>query len=183
MRRNILTIPALIATLLTGCGTLPPPSASHRTQEITGSGRFADPISGCSFVLPSGRYRIEISRASASLPVDKVRHSLRIYSIKGEEAEEIARIDLYDNPAALAPDPWARRYLAYLLPGARLSHTRVGSGRLPALLIRTPRSPQAYAAVTAVVSAGRRIAVITGSRLYERKRSQIFERILRTVSL
>lgn len=142
--------------------------------------RFSDPVCGCSFTLPEGRYRIDLQHFSIQLPADKIRHTIRIYTA-GQE--ELARIDLYDNPAALSPEAWARRHLAYLLRDrVELSRQQIGPGGLPALFIRTPRSPQAYAVNTAVIASGKRIAVITASRPDDRDRRFLLRKLLNSFS-
>jgi len=161
-----ITVNLLVAGVsITGCSTQASPKASEQSQKsVLSDGRFSDPATGCSFTLPSGKYRIELRHFPAHLPADKIRHTIRIYSA---DQQELARIDLYDNPRTLSPEAWSRRHLSYLLTDrAQLSRQRIGPKQLPALLVKTPRSPQAYASLTAVVSSGKRIAVITGHTVF-----------------
>jgi hypothetical protein len=180
MRRTTMAILIGLALGVAGCGTAGPAPAGAETKEIKSQGRFADPASGCSFALPEGRYRIALHHFPAQLPADKIRHTIRIYTA---EQEELARIDLYDDPAALSPESWARRHLDYLLRDrVELSHQQIGPGGLPVLLIRTPRSPQAYAVNTAVIASGKRIAVITASRPDDHERRLLLQKLLNSFS-
>ena len=168
-----------------GCGVQRPvPHSAPKTEIVLkkGGGYFDSP-SACGFALPSKAYRIRVSHFRSDLPAGKIRHALRIYRESGSgEPEELARIDLYDNPSALSPDVWASKHLAWLMSGGSTHEkSRLGKESQPALIIHTPGSPQAYASETAVLSNGKRIAVVSGSNLNTEDRKKAFRKILETL--
>jgi len=178
-----LAIAAAVVFGVSGCGSgSPSPPSSPGTETVLKKGGgFFDSPSGCGFALPSKTYRIRVSHFRSDLPAEKMRHSLRIYRDTGGELHALARIDLYDNPAALSADAWASKHLAWLITESSTGKRHLGKQSLPALVIHTPRSPQAYASETAVLSNGKKIAVVSGSDLNTEDRKKAFRTIVKTL--
>ncbi|GEM_PF-6213684 len=179
-----LAMTCAVVVGMLGCGAQRPvPHSTAKTEIVLKKGGgFFDSPSACGFALPSKAYRIRVSHFRSDLPAEKIRHALRIYRVSGSEPDALARIELYDNPSALSPDAWASKHLAWLM-GGRSTHEKkhLGKDSLPALIIHTPGSPQAYASETAVLSNGKRIAVVSGSNLNTEDRKKAFRKILETL--
>ncbi len=186
MQQSVIkvAITAAVVLGLLGCANVSP--AHHPTPKteivVAKGGGFFDPLSRCGFTLPSKPYRIRVSHFRSDLPAEKIRHKFFIYRDTGGEPDELAQIDLYDNPLGLSPGAWASKHLAWLL-GGRNTHEmkRLGKDSLPGLIIHTSRSPQAYASETAVLSHSKKIAVVRGSDLSTEDRKKAFQKVLETL--
>lgn len=182
MKIIYLMLVVLLATIgMTGCGTSTQIPVAEKTRKSVSHGAFSDPTCGCSFRLPAGEYRIERQRFSPDLPADKIRHSIRIYTATGNE---LAQIDLYDNPKRLRPEKWVRQHREYLLNRqTAIRRTRIGTQRLPTLVLDQPKTPQTWPTETVVIGKGERIAVITRSKSPGEKQTRAYRKLLSTFSM
>jgi len=186
MKQKIVILAMFVALFLTlsGCaeGVSSAPSTPRTNIVLKSGGGFFDSPSYCGFTLPHRSYRIRITHFASDLPTDKIRHSILILSENGDEPNELARIDLYDNPTSLSPREWALKHLSWLMDErATIKKTHMGKESLSTLLIHTPRSPQSYASDTVVLSNGKKIAVVSGSNLNTKERKEAFQKLLETL--
>ena len=148
---------------------------------LAGDGRFSDRLARCSFSLPPGGYRVDVTHFSSRLSADKVRHVIDVLPRHGAS---LALIDIFDNPEGLGASDWMHRHLSYLLDDrATIRKISVGKKQLAGLVIERPRSPQAFATRTVVVADGGRVGVITGSNVETGERAEAFERLVAAFSL
>lgn len=152
--------PLLVAAALAACSTEAPPIAADPApaQPAARAPLYHEPTTRLRFPLAAEGVSVEARHHDPSLPPQKIRHSLRLL-VGGRVA---VLIDVWDNPAKLALRPWFEAHLAYLARSTtEVSERVVTRARVPGILLREPRSPQALSQRIAVFAAGDRVIRVT----------------------
>lgn len=164
-------MPALIGVLVGGCveqaapGGAGQPRVRSQTRpgksatapaRILASTRYADGSSGISFVAPAG-LRIETEHFEPG-PAGQMRHRV---VLSRDRLERLA-VEVWDNPTSLPVGPWFEQHLSFVRDGhERVSWRMLSSHRVRGMLIRQPRSPQAFGQRMAIFSAGGKVVRVT----------------------
>lgn len=121
-----------------------------------GSPRHVDHRSGVSFRAPA-HHQVEAEHFDPG-PAGQMRHRL----VLSRARQERLSVEVWENPTSLPVDQWFEQHLAFMRDGLERTRWAMMSGhRVRGLLIRRPRSPQAFGQRTAIFAAGRRVVRIT----------------------
>ena len=129
----------------------PPGATKHAAPS------FVDNKSGISFRVPTG-LELEAEHFDSAGPVGQMRHRLVLFKGKLERLS----VEIWDNPTSLPVGAWFEEHLAFVRDGhAVINWAMVSGHRVRGMLIRQPRSPQAFGQRMAIFSAGGRVVRVT----------------------
>lgn len=135
---------------------------------------FADSPSGARFSLPSRGLRTSVEHYDATLPPQKIRHSVTVTAV----GTRLVRIDLWDNPEKLSLQQWFERHLAFTVAdGATVEQRRVGVSHAEGIVVNQLRSPQSEARRIAVFASGARIVRVTCYDSADEQSVKVFDRV------
>ncbi len=152
------------ALLMAGCQETLAPQGAERTiaarptkapaaVEGSAAARFEDHASGISFQLPPGM-QVETESFDASGPAGQMRHRLVLI----QDRVERLSVEVWDNPTSLPVGAWFEEHLSFVRDGLeQTSWATVSSHRVRGMVIRRPRSPQAFGQRMAVFAANGRV--------------------------
>ena len=179
MRRVALIASVLIAACDSGA---PTPSSAKRAEALHVDDRFSDDASGLSFPLPSG-VSVTVQHFDPTLPAWKFRHLIELSTVEGT----VVVIEIWDNPGRQPVRAWFDDNMRDFVDAeTRLSLREATTGRLEALLLEQPQSPQAPSLAIAVFGTSRRIVAMTcvdADAIGSGFPRALFERLLTQTSL
>lgn len=139
---------------------------------------FEDRQSGVRFALPAGM-QVEVEHFEPGAP-GQLRHLLTLTRAR----QESLSLQLWDNPTALPVGAWFEEHLAFVRDGhARIRWDTVSAHAVRGMVIRQPRSPQAFGQRMALFSAAGRVVRVTCQNEDHQPTLAAFSQVLRTLKL
>ncbi len=148
------TLSLTTLVFFSGCEWLSEPGGAQKGQQAlevaVGPGRtleladtiaehFTEPQTGLRFPVPAG-VSVDVQHFDPTLPAYKFRHLIQLGASEGN----VVFIEVWDNPTGQGLEDWFYEHMQHLLQNdARTSHREVTKRRFPALVLESPRSPQA----------------------------------------
>ncbi len=149
--------------------------ALSQAAAASGAARFSDTASGVRFALPFEGIHAAVEHYDASLPAEKIRHSITLDAL----GSRLVRVDVWDNPRQLPLQAWFDTYLSFTVTnGATAEHRLAGKSRVDAIIVDQPRSPQSEARRLAVFALGSQVVRVTCFDADDTRSVETFDRVL-----
>lgn len=162
-RTPLAPLLALTALALAACATEAPAAedrlaAPAASQPVGALRPYVEPVTRVRFPFLAEGVTVEAEHHDPSLPAKKFRHTIHLRTASGPAVI----INVWHNPSALPLRAWFDAHLAFLVgPSTRLHERPMARARVPGILLREPRSPQALSQAVGVFASGDQVFRVT----------------------